>query len=103
MLSFLFCVQGICLARAAARIGSLTCFGCAVAIVRQGNVPMRVWSTLVQSAWGGVRWDVKLRQEAPYSWASRGYCIQRLAIHSGGTLKQRPVRVTKCNCEDKKI
>lgn len=39
---------------------------------RFGNVPVRVWGNLVRSAWGGVRWDVKLRQEAPYSWESRG-------------------------------
>ncbi len=66
--SFVVSVGNLLLARAAARAGSLPCFGLCGWTVWHGNVPVSVW-TRCAVACPGVRWHVKLRQEGATLWA----------------------------------
>lgn len=61
-MAFVWSVKNLLLACAAARAGSLPCFGLCGWIAWHGNVPVSVW-TECAVACPGVRWHVKLRQE----------------------------------------
>jgi hypothetical protein len=82
------------LASAAARIGSLTCFGVAVECVARQCANARL-VCIARSAWAVERWNVDVRWQAHICRQTRGYCTSTFEFVHRLLVKQSLFHETK--------